>query len=194
MINLIELKVFDPKDMPNGIKPYQLLDCNQINIKSEELKDLQIEKDSIWTANDRFIEILWRMIATALENDGVSLSAPQIGIFRQFFIMRFFDLIGEGTKPGEKTLTNSSYIVVMNPSWSLSSKNEARVSAYEKCSSFPHENVLIERPYSVTAQYTTLNMKNENFHIIEELNGWRARIFLHEWDHLRGKTLIDYKR
>lgn len=194
MINLTQLKVFDPKNIPEGIESYKVLEAEDLQIKSETIKELPSDRDSIWIANDKFINIVWGMVATCVRDNRVSLAAPQIGILKQFFVMRFFDLIGEGIKPTEKTLYNSSFIVLMNPSWSLNNKNEAKVSAYEEFISAPGGNLLIERPYSIIAQYTTLNVKNNNYGIIEELNGWRARLFLREWDNLHGKTLIDHKK
>lgn len=194
MINLTQLKVFDPKNIPEGIESYKVLEYDELKIKSERIKDLPPDKESIWFANDKFINIVWGMVTTCLRDNRVSLAAPQVGIFKQFFVMRFFDLNGEGTKPTEKTLHNSSFIVLMNPSWSPNNKNEAKVSAYEEFTSMPSGNILVERPHSVIAQYTTLNIKNNNYNVIEELNGWRARLFLQEWDHLQGKTLFDHKK
>ncbi len=190
MINLNELKIFIPDNMPKYIKPFNILEHEKIKIASEKIKDIQLDKESIWTANEYFIDVIWRMIATCMEYNRAGLSAPQIGIFKQFFITRFFDFIGEGTKPSEEFLKNSSFIVVINPSW-ISNNKDSVVSAYENCLSLPKRKIFVERPYSITAQYISLNMKNENYNIIEELNGWRARMFLHHYDHLLGKTIID---
>lgn len=187
MINLTQLKVFDPKNIPEDIEPYDILPYNELQNKPEKIKDIPTNTDSVWIANDKFINITWRMIVTCLKHKRVSLSAPQIGIHKQFFVMRFFDLIGEGTKPTEKILNNSSFIILINPSWSSNNRNEAKVAAWE-------EGILIERPYSIIAQYTTLDIKNNNYNIIEELNGWRARLFLREHEHFNEKTLINHKK
>lgn len=194
MINLTQLRVFYFKDIPKDIKPFEILNHKQILVKSEKIKNIPDSNESTWIANDNFINIIWRMIATCIINDRVGLSAPQIGIFKEFFVMRLFDLSGEGVKPLEKIIHKSPFIVLINPSWTLNNKNEARVSAYESCLSFPGEDILVERPHSITVQYTTLNKNNENYNLFEEFYGWRARIFLHEWEHLYAKTIVDHKK
>jgi len=194
MINLNLIKVFHVEDMPSDIKPFKILNHEQLHVISEEIKNLPKDNSSEWTANEQFIEIIWRMIATCLENNSIAISAPQVGIFKHFFVMRFFDLSGEGIYPLQKNLNTKPFIVLMNPSWTTNNRSSSRVEAIETCSSVPGEFIPVERPHSITVEYTTLNKKNQNYFLVEELVGWKARVFLHEWELLNGKTLLDYKK
>ena len=58
----------------------------------------------------------------------------------------------------------------------------------EGCLSVPQQYAEIERPKSIQLQYT--NEKNKI--ILEEKNGYEARILQHEIDHLSGILFVDH--
>ena len=63
-----------------------------------------------------------------------------------------------------------------------------KVIMEEGCLSFPKQFAEIERPASITIQYT-----NENNQIIKEKkDGYEARVLQHEIDHLSGRLFVDY--
>jgi len=75
--------------------------------------------------------------------------------------------------------------VIINPV--LSSPSEEKVSMLEGCMSLPDLHVEVVRPKSIHVSYQ--NLLGET--IEEDLFDFRARMFMHENDHLNGVLHID---
>ena len=189
MISLIEIKVFEFKNVQNPDDIYELLEPNQIPTNPDRLTEIPKGNNSLWIANDYFIHIIWKMIATCVAKNLEYLTAPQIGINKCFAVMRLFDLSGEGIAPN----SDRPFIVIINPTWNINANSRGKVSAFERCSTYKEEKIMIERPYSIIANYISLNQDNENYHIVEEINGWRARMYQHIHEHFSNIKFIDYK-
>jgi peptide deformylase len=101
---------------------------------------------------------------TMVKNDGLGLSANQVGHSLRVFAMR-----------------SDPAIVVFNPKIVDSSSN--LVNMKEGCLSFPLLYLNVKRPDRVRVRYQdhTGETKTESF------IGMSARVFLHEYDHLEGK-------
>ncbi len=99
--------------------------------------------------------------------NGVGLSANQIGIKERVFVM-IYDMDTQET------------ITCFNPKIIKKSKNE--VVMEEGCLSFPDKFLEVSRPSSVIVKY-----EDENREMIKEkLEGFSARVFQHEYDHMEG--------
>jgi len=104
---------------------------------------------------------------------GVGLSAPQVGKLQRVFVA---DWSKEGT----------NLVTVVNPEIvEVSPKN---VRMREGCLSFPSVRVVAARPAAVCVTFWT-----ERKEKVEKvwLEGWAARVFLHEYDHLNGVVFLD---
>ena len=111
-------------------------------------------------------ELVKEMMKFMINNGGVGLAAPQVGISKRIFIM------GNFTK----------MVACINPK--VVSLSEDRIADLEGCLSFPDLFMKVKRPVSCTVQYQ--NIAGE---VIErELVGLESRVFLHEYDHLIGIT------
>ena len=97
--------------------------------------------------------------------DGVRLAANQVGLDAQIFIM------GE-----DKPMT------IINPVITEVSANQVEMT--EGCLSFPGLFMNIKRPDAVGVKYLDTQQKE----CIIKLEGFHARVFLHEYDHLQGIT------
>lgn len=109
------------------------------------------------------------MIDKMKELGGVGLSANQVGLNISMFVMG----AGEAT------------YAIFNPVIETVSKEE--LSMDEGCLSFPGIYMKVSRPKSVVVTYQ--NASGES--VREEFHGLSARIFLHEYDHMEGKTFKD---
>tara|TARA_B100000809_G_C15056772_1_gene500925 strand:+ start:137 stop:598 length:462 start_codon:yes stop_codon:yes gene_type:complete len=110
------------------------------------------------------------MMGFMVENNGIGLAAPQVGISKRLFVMFSKDW-------------QDGFKYFYNPSVSESSK-ETNIDT-EGCLSFPGEYLEIERSNWIKIEYHDyLGNKFAD----EELNGYTARCFLHELDHLDGIT------
>lgn len=118
--------------------------------------------------DDRLAMILDDMAETMYKAEGVGLAAPQIGILRRYCVID----VGDGI------------IELVNPVIeSMSGKQQGE----EGCLSIPGRYESVTRPMKVTVRAQDRN--GNNFKITAE--GFKARAFCHEIDHLDGILYID---
>lgn len=117
--------------------------------------------------------IIQDMKKTMKYYNGVGLSAPQINIHQRFFIMNpsIFNF-------------DSNIITVINPEIDYYSTNTDRLE--EGCLSFPDKYKMVSRNKMIHVKYYDENWKEHS----KYLRNISARIFLHEFDHLNGKTIF----
>jgi len=124
--------------------------------------------------------------ALASQKDGVAISAPQIGITKQLFVIGGIVFNAEyqsgKTKIPNPAIPNQYYF---NPVIIDSSKE--MVDMEEGCLSIRGVYGKVTRPKKITLRY--VNEQGE--HIEEIATGFYARVIQHEYDHLHGVLFID---
>ncbi len=122
---------------------------------------------------DDIIQLAEDMLETMYAAPGVGLAGPQVGVSLQICVI---DVVPEGKK---------NPIVLINPKV-LS--GEDKVELEEGCLSFPKIYEKVKRWNKVRVEYVDLkgNLKEV------EVEGFLAKAFQHEIDHLNGKVFIDY--
>jgi len=128
---------------------------------------------------DEIKTLIKDMIETMDAKKGVGLAAPQVGVDLCLFVMRNTE---EGPE-GELVLTNPQ--VYINPKITDPSKELEVMS--EGCLSLPGLHLDIARPYSITVR--ALDENGNSF--TENLEGYKARVIMHENDHINGKLFFD---
>lgn len=114
--------------------------------------------------------ILYRNMAnTMLEKNGIGLAAPQVGLPYRMFVMR----------------THPEVIGVFNPI--LVDSSDECIILEEGCLSFNNLLLKIKRPRRIRARFTNPDGQTET----RVFDGITARCFLHELDHLNGKTMLE---
>ena len=99
--------------------------------------------------------------------DGVGLSANQIGISERVFVMILH-------------METQEIITCFNPRIIKSYKDCGWFE--EGCLSFPDEIINVNRPNRIVVKYEDEDKKEHKI----KLDGFAARIFQHEYDHLEG--------
>ncbi|HIE25487.1 MAG TPA: peptide deformylase [Anaerolineales bacterium] len=117
------------------------------------------------------------MIETLRDAPGVGLAAPQVGILQQIIIVEFGD-------EDDPEVPAKLYAVV-NPKITYAS--EEKVLGTEGCLSVPGILGDVERSLSIIVQGQNRKGKKVKY----KLNGWIARIFQHEINHLEGIIFTD---
>ena len=112
-----------------------------------------------------------RMFKLMYASRGVGLAAPQVGINQRLMVVNW-----EGD-PG----MSRSELVLCNPS--IVEKSSGTATEPEGCLSFPGFIADVERATSIVVEFQTVKGKPRRL----ELDGWEARVFQHEYDHLDGK-------
>ncbi len=122
------------------------------------------------------------MIETMREAPGVGLAAPQVGIGQRLIVVEYAEPPEEGEE--EKELKPKLYVVA-NPE--IVKRSEETVLGVEGCLSIPGLVGEVERHTMV--QVKGLNRRGQPMKIKAE--GWLARIFQHEIDHINGVVFPD---
>ena len=107
------------------------------------------------------------LVENMLHYDGVGLSANQIGIEERAFAMI-------------RDLEYNDIIVCFNPR--IVKRYDDEVWCEEGCLSFPDEIINIQRPDRIVVKYEDEDKKDHKI----KLDGFAARVFQHEYDHLNG--------
>ncbi|WGH27568.1 MAG: peptide deformylase [Candidatus Shikimatogenerans bostrichidophilus] len=110
------------------------------------------------------------MFETMIFNNGIGLSAPQIGININLFIIGI----------------NNKKMVFINSK--IEKYSTKKVFSKEGCLSLPNFNKILKRKKYILAKYYDYKWKKHNKKIKKDL----SIIFQHEYDHIKGKLIIDY--
>lgn len=113
------------------------------------------------------------MLETMYANDGIGLSAVQVGVLKR--------LITVDIKQDKK-----EQFIMINPEIIENSSDQSKYN--EGCLSFPHESVTITRPEFITVTYLDLEGKQQTI----KADGLFATCIQHEIDHLNGITISSY--
>ncbi len=142
--------------------------------------DLRTKAKTVEALTPEVLQICQQMVDTMLSMDNcIGFAGPQLGILLRIFVIR------EEKFVGENQYTFGDPEVIINPV--LSAPSKTIVSMQEGCMSLPGLHVEVDRPQSIRIRYQ--NMKGE--FIEEEAKDFRARMFMHENDHLNGVLTID---
>lgn len=116
------------------------------------------------------LEIKDKMISIMLEHGGIGLSANQVGLDAQLFVM------GNNLKDAS---------LLINPT--VLQHTEESYIDLEGCLSFPGIFTQVKRPKEILVEYYDENLEHKRTH----LTGYSVKVFLHEYDHLQGITMKD---
>lgn len=137
--------------------------------KGEEIREI----------TDEIRQLALNMIETFDGNNGIGLSAQQVGIPIRLFVCRHYIHYPDGkwgiTEPK----------VYINPKI-IEYSQETEVDL-EGCLSFPKLRLSIERPSKIKVE--SINLKGEK--VVEEIEGYNARVIMHENDHTNGVLYVD---
>ena len=123
------------------------------------------------------------MLETMRHHQGVGLAGPQIGVMQRIFVAEIPESRGEEEEPHPQS--GQSYILV-NPEIVKTSTETSE--GQEGCLSIPGMQGLVER--SAWVEVKAQNINGKKFKL--KVDGFLARIFLHEIDHLNGVLFIDH--
>lgn len=130
-------------------------------------------------SDPHIIELIERLINTAIAHQGVGIAAPQIGFSERIFIISSHP---SDRYPFAPTMPPTAMI---NPQ--ILSHGKEVVKDWEGCLSVPDTRGLVPRYQQIEVEYTAPSGKIKQ----EILTGFIARIFQHELDHLNGIVFTD---
>lgn len=130
--------------------------------------------------DDRVQHLIDTLFATSEAANGAGIAAPQI-----FQSLRVFILSIKPT-PRYPNAPHLPPMAVINPEilW----KSEELEKDWEGCLSIPGLRGKVPRPKAIRVRFT--DRQGET--VEQEFEGFSARVFLHENDHLEGLTWLDH--
>jgi peptide deformylase len=128
---------------------------------------------------DEIRKLAHDMIETMDKNNGIGLAAPQVGHSIRMFVLRNYIFAEEGH------WTLSEPKVYINPK--LRNPSDHFISDTEGCLSLPGLRLHVNRPDKITVEAMDLDGKT----FVEELEGYNARVRMHENDHINGVLFVD---
>ena len=140
---------------------------------------LHTRAQEVTTFDQGLRDLVTDMFETMDKAPGVGLAAPQIGVGLRIFTYDYAD--DEG---------NERRGVIINPVLELgpiSDEPADEDTEIEGCLSVPGERFPLKR--ADKAIITGIDLDQNKIYI--EADGWFARIFQHEFDHLDGKLYVD---
>jgi len=124
-------------------------------------------------------QIIEMMQDTLASTQGVGIAAPQISVSKRIII------IASRPTPRYPSAPLMEPTVMINPSFRMLSDRKEK--DWEGCLSIPGIRALVPRYKEIQINYT-----NHQGALVEaRLEGFVARIFQHEFDHLQGKVYLD---
>jgi|SRR6056297_249258 len=129
---------------------------------------LRSRSKEIQKVNEATKELINNMVESMEAAEGIGLAAPQIGILQRVIVV---EIDGE-------------LMATINP---VANKKRGKSLAEEGCLSVPGKTGLVERAEEV--KISGLNKDGEE--VEYDLEGIKARAFLHEIDHLDGILFVD---
>ena len=120
-----------------------------------------------------------RMIATIKHVGAVGIAAPQVGVSRRMIVISSKPT---GAYPDAPIMESTP---ILNPR--LVRRSQGVKSNWEGCASIPGVRAKVVRYNWVEVEYTGLDGKVQ----LVAYDGFLARIFQHEYDHLDGILFVD---
>ncbi|MBN1660984.1 MAG: peptide deformylase [Anaerolineae bacterium] len=142
----------------------------------EQLKVLRSKARKVQKVTPSLVTLAQQMIETMREANGVGLAAPQVGVLRRFFVAE----LPEDEETGEPMET----YIVFNPEIV---KGRGEDVGYEGCLSIPGYIGEVARQEQVVVQ----GIDEHGNPMRLKVEGYLARVFQHEIDHLDGVLYID---
>jgi peptide deformylase len=130
------------------------------------------------------------MIETMRDAPGVGLAAPQVGVSERLAVIEYAEEEddedeAEGAGENPKPSKPKQLFVIINPE--IVKTSEEKVNGIEGCLSIPGLVGEVERHEEI--QVKALNRYGKPIKL--KVDGWMARIFQHEIDHLNGVLFTD---
>lgn len=129
--------------------------------------------------DQKIIDVIDDMLMTLSESNGVGIAAPQI--YESYQIV----IIASRPTPRYPDAPLMEPTLMINPEFQALSPD--REKDWEGCLSIPGIRALVPRYSQIRVSYSDRQGQLQE----QDLSGFVARVFQHEYDHLEGKVYLD---
>lgn len=141
---------------------------------------LRKEAEEVPESYPELVTLAENMFATMEKANGVGLAAPQVGL-----ALRMFVVDGNGLAEDFPECAGVRRCMI-NPE--IVEQSDETNTKDEGCLSIPGIYESVKRPNWIVINYLDEHLQEHE----ERLEGFAARMVLHEYDHLDGKMFIDH--
>lgn len=151
--------------------------CEIAQLGASVLRQTALPVSDIGSADVQ--QLISDMHTTLASTEGVGLAAPQIGVSKQVVIV--------ASRPSKRypSAPLMEATVMINPTFQPLS--DQKLKDWEGCLSVPGVRGLVPRYQDIQVDY----ISEQGVAITQRLEGFVARVFQHEYDHLQGKVYLD---
>lgn len=148
-----------------------------LKVGNPDLRKVENEVDDF--DSQLFKDDLNLLLDSLEKYQGMGIAAPQIGIARRLLII--------DSKPNSRYphAPTTGRLILVNPR--IEKVSDETEFGWEGCLSVPGKRVNVKRANQVSISYK----KQDGSPVVTELAGFAARVFLHEFDHLEGISILD---
>ncbi len=166
---------FEESKNSNGYSMGKVRNVKQLG--AEVLREVAKEIEDVKEQETQ--ELIDDLILTCRATEGMGIASPQIGVSKRIFIM--------ASQPNRRypNAPKMQPKAIINPE--ILSYGDEVEKDWEGCLSLPNVRGKVPRSTKIEVRYLTQNGEE----VQEVLEGFLARIFQHEFDHLNGKVFID---
>lgn len=150
---------------------------------SEKADILRKKAHKVTVFDDKLDKLIDDMAETMLDAPGVGLAAPQVNVAQRVILVRLPDDEDSLEEFGEQA---GVLYAVINPQ--IARASEEMVDGVEACLSIPGYFGTVSRHEAITVKGQDRSGKK----IRIKAEGWLARVFQHEMDHLDGVLFLDH--
>jgi len=146
------------------------LGADVLRLQAKEVQDIHSAEIQALVAD---------MFTTLADTNGVGIAAPQISASWRMMII--------ASRPSERYphAPDMEPVLMINPGFEA--LGEARKKDWEGCLSIPGIRAKVPRFSKIRVNYTNV----EGQLVTQDLEGFIARVFQHEYDHLDGLVYLD---
>jgi len=148
----------------------------------EQSRVLRTKSKKVQKVTRQLVDLAYQMLETMHQAEGVGLAAPQVGVSEKLIVVEYFE--NEEAEEAEDEAKKKVW-VMLNPE--IVKASDEKVMGVEGCLSIPNLVGEVERYEAI--QIKGLNRRGQPMRV--KAQGWLARIFQHEIDHLNGVVFTD---
>ncbi len=168
--------IFNISDIPEEMKPGRVILVGTIKKLLKNKGTISCVSSGEFSNKHR--DLVYLMMKTCLSDDGIGLSATQIGRRERCFVMR---------------ANETQFHAFFDPSWNVHENNNLEDSVEnEGCLSVPGYQFRVPRLKAIGATWSEWNSETNTWETkTSNLYDLPARCFQHEFDHLQGISVIE---
>lgn len=143
-------------------------------------KRLRYKTKDVMKFSKKIKQLVFDMLETMYNSNGVGLAAPQVGDFNRIFVI---DVSDPEAPPNPMVFINPKII-----------KKSGALNSYEGCLSFPQAYTYVRRYSKITMRAQDLDGRYFTLEADAKDNELLVKALQHEFDHLNGILFVDHAR